>query len=74
MGTDENTVWLYKGPEGYCRERWDLWKKRFKEEMENVEVKEETRMFAKMAFDEMVGFEAGQSNTREEAGDVPSAL
>jgi hypothetical protein len=66
LGTDETTVWLYKGPEGYCRERWDFWKKRFKEEMDNVEGKEETRIFAKRAFDETVRIEGGSSNTGDE--------
>lgn len=44
---------LYKGPDGFCRERWDFWKGWFGCARDNSQLKEKTRTFAKDAYDVM---------------------
>jgi hypothetical protein len=63
MGDPEKARWLYEGPQGYNRERWLFWKRRFGEEAEDGEVSEKTRWFARKAHEEM-GRVEGQDGDR----------
>jgi hypothetical protein len=45
--------WLWKGKGGFCKERWELWKSRFKEVSEFEQPSQNTRDIAKRAAEDM---------------------
>ncbi|KAI9677080.1 MAG: hypothetical protein M1817_006919 [Caeruleum heppii] len=53
---------LWDGERGFCRERWNLWRRRFQAVVEYVEVPQETRDFASKAVLEMKRIESSDSD------------
>ena len=60
--TAEHPWWDEEERNGFCRERWDLWKSGFNEMAEMEELSEETKDLAKQAFENMDKVENAHSN------------
>jgi hypothetical protein len=54
---------LYNGPRGFSEERWGFWKTRFGTLAERMDLKRNTRIYAKQAMNEMQRLDSAQSTS-----------
>lgn len=54
---------LYDGPRGFSEERWDFWRTRFGTLAERMDLKRNTRIYAKQAMNEMQKLNTTQSTS-----------